>query len=360
VCISPGTAVSSPRTTANGIQVRIEGVKDLGSVDSVSKVVKLLGSDDFFEFHRHTVKDFSKETLYRFPFGIWFRGQANARWGLVPAVFRRRDFDESSMFHHFQIRAPEYRSSHRSVFDWLCLMQHYNLPTRLLDWSESILVALFFAAQGSGKSDGKVYALNARRLNFLTNSRIWIDGERANVCTPWSLDVAARAQLTVTKTRSEWLDRMSSLSDMESWRTLKCQKIAEKKLFDPEALATPTGVLPSRLNGRMVFQSSAFTLHGGKSYFRKPGMSSEAIPQPRRLEDIEAEQTDPGKQFLLCFTVPGSCKDGILRELLLLGIHPGALFPEVDRQAESIRWFWQLSEVERDAKLFASHGARGK
>ena len=237
-------------------------------------------------------------------------------------------------------------------------MQHYDLPTRLLDWSESVLVALFFAAQGSDKIDGKVYALNARRLNFLTNSRMWSDGERANVCTPWSLDVVARAQLTVAKTQSDWLHRMSSMSDMESWRTSKCREIAEKELFDPEALATPIGVLPSRLNGRMVFQSSAFTLHGGKLYFRKRGMSSKVLPKPRRLEDIDAEQTDLDKQFLLCFTVPGIHKGDILRELLLLGIHPGALFPEVDRQAESIRWFWQLSEVEKDSKSFASRRKR--
>lgn len=243
-------------------------MKDLGIVDSVSTAVDLLGSDDFIDFHRHEVKDFSKETLYRFPFGIWFRGQANAKWKLVPAIFRRHDFDESSMFNHFQIRAPEYRNSHRSVFDWLCLMQHYNLPTRLLDWSESVLVALFFAAQGSRRVDGKVYALNARRLNFLTNSRKWSDGERANVCTPWSLDVAARAQLTVSKTHADWKHRMSSMSDMESWRTSECREIAQQAP-DLEALATPTGVLPSRLNGRMVFQSSAFTLHGASLIFAK-------------------------------------------------------------------------------------------
>lgn len=323
-------------------------MKDLGVVDSVSTAVELLSSKDFIDFHRHTVEDFSKETLYRFPFGIWFRGQADAEWSLEPALFRRHDYDESSMFHHFQIRAPEYRSSHRSIFDWLCLMQHYSLPTRLLDWSESVLVALFFAANELDKTNGKVYALNARRLNFLTNSRVWDSNERANVCTPWSLDVVARAQLTVAKTHSDWLHRMSSLSDMESWRTSNCRKIAKKKKVDLKALSTPTGVLPSRLNGRMVFQSSAFTLHGGKSYFRKHGMSSEIFPEPRRLEDIDAEQTDPDKQFLLCFTVPWHCKKDILRELLLLGIHPGALFPEVDRQAESIRWFWQLSEVEND------------
>jgi hypothetical protein len=82
------------------------------------------------------------------------------------------------------------------------------------------------------------------------------------------------------------------------------------------------------------------------------------FPKPRPLEHIDKSQADPDKQFLLCFTVPGDYKGEILRELLLLGIHPGALFPEVDRQAESIRWFWRLSEVEKDYKLSVSHRMR--
>ena len=97
-------------------------MKDLGQINgvdgvkSVSEVVSLLGSREFIDFHRHEVQDYSQETLYRFPFGIWFRGHSDANWELIPAIFRDDfDFDETSMFHHFQLRAPEYRGSYRSI-----------------------------------------------------------------------------------------------------------------------------------------------------------------------------------------------------------------------------------------------------
>lgn len=48
---------------------------------------------------------------------------------------------------------------------WLTLMQHYGLPTRLLDWSESPLVALYFALSSQEDKDAAVWALNPMKLN---------------------------------------------------------------------------------------------------------------------------------------------------------------------------------------------------
>ena len=53
-------------------------------------------------------------------------------------------------------------------FDWLVLMQQYSLPTRLLDSSESPLVALIFALEESSKEerDAAVWAIEPMKWNL--------------------------------------------------------------------------------------------------------------------------------------------------------------------------------------------------
>ena len=78
----------------------------------------------------------------------WFRGQRDADWPLEPNIFRLDLLnDEDNLRAEFQRRAPQYISETRpqDYWGWYFLMQHYGAPTRLLDWTDSALVALFFA-----------------------------------------------------------------------------------------------------------------------------------------------------------------------------------------------------------------------
>jgi hypothetical protein len=99
------------------------------------------------------------------------------------------------MYHHFRFRASENRATCRSTFDWLCLMQHYELPTRLLDWTESPLVGLFFAVKDEKYEslDGRLFMLNAKRLNL--GSSAFRRAHASDICTPESRDTTARALL---------------------------------------------------------------------------------------------------------------------------------------------------------------------
>ena len=105
-----------------------------------------------------------------------FRGQADAQWPLSPSVHRGyTPQQERYLTNEFRVRARSRYLSCPMSDDypgWLALMQHYGLPTRLLDWTYSPLVAAFFAlhpdyvppACGSNR-DACIWALDARKLN---------------------------------------------------------------------------------------------------------------------------------------------------------------------------------------------------
>jgi hypothetical protein len=106
---------------------------------------------------------------------IWFRGVSNSAYKLEPTLFRHKKFKtvsdindlEKKIIEEFTFKFHSYVDfSERDRWDLLFLMQHYRIPTRLLDWTSSPFSGLFFALDGNfGDNDAIVWVLDPSEWN---------------------------------------------------------------------------------------------------------------------------------------------------------------------------------------------------
>lgn len=100
---------------------------------------------------------------------LWFRGQGDAKYVLLPSLFRFKNGEEKEkeVFDTYKRLSQRLLLSHKDEWESLIDMQHYFIPTRLLDWSENLGIALFFAVSSHSEgNDIGLYLLNPIELNL--------------------------------------------------------------------------------------------------------------------------------------------------------------------------------------------------
>jgi hypothetical protein len=213
---------------------------------------------------------------------LWFRGQRDAAWGLIPGAYRYPDLDEDEVRSEFMLKArPLLTQAPRSDWEWYFLMQHHGLPTRLLDWTEGSLIALHFAlAQATTHQDAAVWVLDPWALN------------------DWSL---GKADLVIT----------SPDCPSEAQAAKYLSPIYENR----QQPSKPIAAVPPYNSSRITAQRGSFTVHGSRK-----------APIESMFSKKIAKVTLPRGSALL-----------MRRQLRTVGISEFTLFPDLDGLCRDIR-----------------------
>jgi len=218
---------------------------------------------------------------------IWFRGQAQNGWNLEPKLMRLDPKPSESFFlNRFKQDASIIIGhSPKSEFEWLFLMQHYGVATRLLDWSESPLAALYFATTELSQEPGALWVLLPTELNKKSNYRPDFEFE------------------------------IPSFEDehLTNYLPSTIAKESKSKLF-------PMAAIAPRNSTRMQAQQGVFTI-----------CHRENIP----IENAGAEGSP--RDHIWKYNIPVAAKETIRKELRLLGINKFQLFPELQSISDNLK-----------------------
>ncbi|GJQ60950.1 MAG: hypothetical protein SCALA702_00030 [Melioribacteraceae bacterium] len=117
--------------------------------------------------------------LNEYPLNFIFRGHTDSEWHLESTLERllklkwssvnAKEAEDFSLL-EFKSKFHLYDSTNKTPttkLEWLSIMQHYGVPTRLLDFTESPYIALYFAIEGfirTSESNFALYAVDYREL----------------------------------------------------------------------------------------------------------------------------------------------------------------------------------------------------
>jgi hypothetical protein len=224
----------------------------------------------------------------------WFRGVGRAEFKLIPSIYRENvweynSYDADDIRGEFPRRAGPFMEYSRfySPGELYHIMQHYGLPTRLLDWTEGVLFALYFAIRETSAN-----------ANSFTPC-IWM-------LNPWWLNEKC------AKKRNLFYSHFGK-EDVDS------RRYVSKYFMEEELPPYPIAVLPPHIDKRITAQKSVFTIHG------------------RKVDGFEKLCASQKNAQLAKLYLNGKSRDTLEDQLITAGITETSVFPDLEGLAREIK-----------------------
>lgn len=245
---------------------------------------------------------------------LLYRGQRSKNYDLMPSLGRCPTHSASGQMTIFERKLiEEAKNKHPSIFannlnplDMLAKLQHYGIPTRLMDVTINPLVALYFACEGSNTGDGEVIVFRDKYANV-------------NYPIIYAIADSYRFAFTSFTDLDDFLDKVLQQPYFLEQKS-SVEFVGKKGSWVAECCAKPLFVSALELSPRQKAQQGKYILfpneikqHSNGKYF----FTDEIAAIPKYADYIET-----------LFQIENRSKTRIKKDLSILGITESSLFAD--------------------------------